>query len=160
MTLLCISMRIKLIHQSLIHSLIHKKVNLFIHIFRKNNSSLQKIHFHNPCCFLLLVGVSPLLSSPATLTFTSLALYWFRLFALTVSGFFFSRASTLSVCPLTLPAQAREPCTLPPSYLSPNSTVNASSLKLWYCKNHPRDQSLLYEYKYKFIIIIVVNSAP
>ena len=37
-----------------------------------------------------------------------------RRFARPVFAFFFSSASTLGVCPLTLPARAREPWTLPP----------------------------------------------
>merc|ERR1719354_1397703 len=47
-------------------------------------------------------------------TLTNLLLYWILLLARPVFFFFFSTASTLGVWPLTLPARAREPWTLPP----------------------------------------------
>ena len=61
-----------------------------------------------------------------TTTFTNRALYWLRLFARPVLGFFFSWGSTLGVCPFTLPARARDPWTLPPSKRSPRWIVELS----------------------------------
>merc|ERR1719495_1154371 len=57
----------------------------------------------------------PFLRPPkVSTTLTNLLTYWILLLARPVFFFFFSPASTLGVCPLTLPARAREPCTLPP----------------------------------------------
>ena len=52
-------------------------------------------------------------------------LNWMRLFARPVFFFFFSCFSTFGVCPLTLPARANDPCTLPPSngMVKSNSTL-------------------------------------
>nr|BAO02227.1 Mr_precursor_153 [Conus marmoreus] len=46
-----------------------------------------------------------------------------RLLARPVFFFFFSCGSTLGVWPLTLPARAREPCTLPPTRRTSTSSV-------------------------------------
>lgn len=48
-------------------------------------------------------------------TLTKRRLYWMRRLARPVFFFFFSCFSTFGVCPLTLPARANEPWTLPPN---------------------------------------------
>merc|ERR1719430_733275 len=58
--------------------------------------------------------LGPFFLPKVSTTLTNLLLYWILLLARPVFFFFFSPASTLGVCPLTLPARAREPCTLPP----------------------------------------------
>ena len=57
-------------------------------------------------------------------TLTKRRLYWMRRLARPVFFFFFSCFSTLDVCPLTLPARAREPWTLPPRRRAVISTVH------------------------------------
>merc|ERR1719419_779538 len=59
-------------------------------------------------------------------TFTKRLLYWMRRLARPVFFFFFSCLSTLGVRPLTFPARAREPWTLPPSSLPATSKVQCS----------------------------------
>lgn len=51
-------------------------------------------------------------------------LNWIRRFARPVFFFFFSAFSAFGVCPLTLPARAKDPCTLPPS----NGMVKSNSM--------------------------------
>merc|ERR1719361_2601307 len=65
-----------------------------------------------PMAYELELG--PFLRPKDSTTFTNLLLYWILLLARPVFFFFFSAASTLGVCPLTLPARAREPWTFPP----------------------------------------------
>lgn len=57
-------------------------------------------------------------------TFANRRLNWMRRFARPVFFLRFSCFSTLGVCPLTLPARANEPCTLPPS----NGTLKSNSM--------------------------------
>merc|ERR1719410_2758381 len=70
--------------------------------------------------------LGPFLRPNVSTTLTNLLLYWILLLALPVFFFFFSPASTLGVCPLTLPARAREPWTFPPSRGTVRSTVRFS----------------------------------
>ena len=54
--------------------------------------------------------------SPAYLpTFTNRLLYLILFIARPLGFFFFSCFATFGVCPLTLPARAKDPCTLPAS---------------------------------------------
>ena len=64
-------------------------------------------------------------------------LNWIRLFERPVFFFLFSCFSTFGVCPLTFPARANEPCTLPPSIgtvmsssMPPNEEISALLAKM------------------------------
>merc|ERR1712044_22368 len=66
-----------------------------------------------------------LLPNEAT-TLTNLRTYCSRRLARPVFLFFFSWASTFGVCPFTLPARAKDPCTFPPSMRTSTSRVARS----------------------------------
>lgn len=59
------------------------------------------------------LAFGPRLRPKVATTLTNRLLYWKRRLARPVFFFFFSCFSTLGVCPLTLPARARDPWTLP-----------------------------------------------
>merc|ERR1719361_2130932 len=77
-----------------------------------------------PVAYELALG--PFLRPKVSTTLTKRLLYWILLLALPVFFFFFSPASTLGVCPLTLPARAREPWTFPPRRGTVRSMVRFS----------------------------------
>merc|ERR1719461_2276356 len=82
------------------------------------------IETKSPCFYELALG--PFLRPKVATTLTNLLLYWMRLLARPVFFFFFSWASTLGVCPRTLPARAKEPWTLPPFSGSVTSTAQSA----------------------------------
>merc|ERR1711976_699232 len=61
------------------------------------------------------------------LDITNRRLYWARRAARPVFFFFFSSASTFGVWPLTLPARAKEPWTLPPKSLPISWTLSSET---------------------------------
>merc|ERR1719439_53141 len=87
-------------------------------------TNIKVSHFH--IHIYLGVELGPFLRPNVSTTLTNLLLYWILLLALPVFFFFFSCASTLGVCPLTLPARAKEPWTLPPNNGTVKSTVRFS----------------------------------
>merc|ERR1719334_318825 len=72
------------------------------------------------------LALGPFLRPKVSTTLTKRLLYWILLLALPVFFFFFSPASTLGVCPLTLPARAKEPWTFPPRRGTVRSMVRFS----------------------------------
>merc|ERR1740129_868778 len=71
--------------------------------------------------------LGPFFLPKVSTTLTNLLLDWILLLARPVFFFFFSPASTLGVCPRTLPARARDPCTFPPRSPTVTSTVRPLS---------------------------------
>ena len=76
------------------------------------------------CSSVYELELGPFFLPKVATTLTKRRLYWMRRLARPVFFFFFSCFSTLDVCPLTLPARAREPWTLPPRRRPVISTVH------------------------------------
>merc|ERR1712168_843554 len=93
----------------------------------ENNFYIMRVHHHEgPLIPYAALELGPLRGPGVTTTLTNLLLYCVLRLARPVFGFFFSCASTFGVCPLTFPARASDPWTLPPRSLSPRKSVEDS----------------------------------
>jgi len=73
-------------------------------------------------------------------TFTNRRLYLMRCAARPFGFFFLSAFATLGVCPLTLPARAKDPCTLP---AAASITGCQAPSPAWYCRASVRGRAVV-----------------
>lgn len=90
------------------------------------------------------LALGPRRRPKAWTTLAKRRLNWIRLLARPVFFFLFSCFSTLGVCPLTLPARANDPCTLPPSRgtVKSNSTLPKDETSQSFAKMVPSHESV------------------
>lgn len=88
---------------------------MHINVFKKNPIAFERMFQIEFNKIYALFEFGPRRRPNPCTTLTNRRLYWIRLLARPVFFFFFSCFSTFGVCPLTLPARANEPCTLPPN---------------------------------------------